>query len=129
MDDYGGDGGRGGRGVAGRTVEATDDDVDDTAELDAAQIAHHVLLRFAAHLHTIHLPCVCNSLPATIRQTEWLASRVVSVLDSGAEGPGFKSQSRRCRITVLKANCSDPLCLCSPSSEIGSNPLKRRGGN
>ena len=30
-----------------------------------------------------------------------LGSRVVSVLDSGAEGPGFKSQSRRCRITVL----------------------------
>jgi len=31
----------------------------------------------------------------------WLGSRVVSVLDSGAEGPGFKLQSRRCRITVL----------------------------
>ena len=31
----------------------------------------------------------------------WLGSRVVSVLDSGAEGPGFKSQPRRCRITVL----------------------------
>jgi len=28
-------------------------------------------------------------------------SRVVSVLDSGAEGPEFKSQSRRCRVTVL----------------------------
>jgi len=27
--------------------------------------------------------------------------RVVSVLDSGAEGPGFKSQLRRCRVTVL----------------------------
>ena len=25
-----------------------------------------------------------------------LGSRVVSMLDSGAEGPGFKSQSRRC---------------------------------
>jgi len=31
----------------------------------------------------------------------WLASRVVSVLDSGAEGPGSKSQPRRCRVTVL----------------------------
>ena len=30
----------------------------------------------------------------------WLGSRVVTVLDSGAEGPGFKSQSRRCRVTV-----------------------------
>jgi len=26
---------------------------------------------------------------------------VVSVLDSGAEGPGFKSQPRRCRLTVV----------------------------
>ena len=31
----------------------------------------------------------------------WLGSRVVSVLDSGAEGPGFKSQPRRYRVTVL----------------------------
>ena len=31
----------------------------------------------------------------------WLDSRVVSVLDSGAEGPGFKSQSRCCRVAVL----------------------------
>ena len=30
----------------------------------------------------------------------WLGSGVVSVLDSGAEGPGFKSQPRRCRVTV-----------------------------
>ena len=33
-------------------------------------------------------------------RTGWLGSRVVSVLDSGAERPGFKSQSRRCRVTV-----------------------------
>ena len=31
----------------------------------------------------------------------WLGSRVASVLDSGAEWPGFKSQPRRCRVTVL----------------------------
>jgi len=31
----------------------------------------------------------------------WLGSRVVSVLDSGEEGPGFKSQSRRSRVTVF----------------------------
>jgi len=31
----------------------------------------------------------------------WLGSRVVSVLDSGAVGPGFNSQPRRCRVTVL----------------------------
>ena len=27
--------------------------------------------------------------------------RVVSVLDTGADGPRFKSQPRRCRVTVL----------------------------
>ena len=32
---------------------------------------------------------------------EWLGSRVVSVLDSRAEWPGFKSHPRRCRVTVL----------------------------
>ena len=31
----------------------------------------------------------------------WLGSRVVIVLDSGAEGPEFKSQPLRCRVTVL----------------------------
>ena len=31
----------------------------------------------------------------------WLGSRVVSMLDSGAEGHGFNSQPRRCRVTVL----------------------------
>ena len=30
-----------------------------------------------------------------------LGSRVVSMLDSGAEGPGFKSQPRCCQATVL----------------------------
>jgi len=34
-------------------------------------------------------------------QRGWLGIRMVSVLDSVAEGPGLKSQSRRCRITVL----------------------------
>jgi len=31
----------------------------------------------------------------------WLGSRVVSVLDSGAVGPGFRLQTRRCLATVL----------------------------
>jgi len=39
--------------------------------------------------------------PNPITNLGWLGSRVVSVLDSGAEEPGFKSQSRRCRVTVL----------------------------
>jgi len=33
--------------------------------------------------------------------TTRLGSPVVNMPDSGAEGPGFKSQSRRCRVTVL----------------------------
>ena len=44
---------------------------------------------------TLSLP-ICLMLPPAR-----LGSRVVSVLDSGAEGPGFKSQSRRCPVTVL----------------------------
>jgi len=38
----------------------------------------------------------------TVLTRGWLGSRVVSVLDLGAEGPGFKSQSRRCQVTVLR---------------------------
>jgi len=37
----------------------------------------------------------------TMQSVGWLSSRVVSVLDSAAEGPGYKSQSRRCWVTVL----------------------------
>ena len=31
----------------------------------------------------------------------WLGSRAVSVLDSGAKEPGFRSPPRHCRVTVL----------------------------
>ena len=51
-----------------------------------------------------------------------------SMLDSGRKGPGFKSQPRRCRVTVL-GKCSHPSCLGSPRSEIGSSPLKGCEGN
>ena len=40
---------------------------------------------------------VSRAEPISLR----LGSRVVSALDSSAEGSGFKSQSRRCRATVL----------------------------
>ena len=56
-----------------------------------------------ASLGQLHRP-LC-SVPQTsswfITGHRWLGSRVVSVLTSGAEGPRFKSQSRRCRVTVL----------------------------
>jgi len=58
----------------------------------------------------------------------WLGSRVVSVLNSVAEQPGFKSQSRRCRVTVF-GKVFTPLCLCSPSSKNCSSPLKGCDGN
>jgi len=37
----------------------------------------------------------------TIWRLQWLSSQVVSMLDSGAEEPGFNSQLRRCRVKVL----------------------------
>jgi len=42
-----------------------------------------------------------SSISLCILGVGWLSSRVVSMLDSGTEGLGFKSQSRRCRVTVL----------------------------
>jgi len=52
-----------------------------------------------SHLVVVPVSSVTNCRRA---MTEgWLGSRVVSVLDSGAVGPGFKSQRRRCRVTVL----------------------------
>jgi len=58
----------------------------------------------------------------------WLGSRVVSVLDSGAEGPGFKSQSRRYRVTVLGKLFTSivPLFI---KQRNDSSPLKGCGGN
>ena len=47
------------------------------------------------------LPHIIHGFFAPPKSTGWLGSRVVSVLDSGAEGPRFKSQSRRCLVTVL----------------------------
>jgi len=44
---------------------------------------------------------IIHSIKSNIFLKWWLGSRVVSMLDSGAEGPGFKYQSRRCRVTVI----------------------------
>jgi len=46
---------------------------------------------------TLQLQCLRRSVHRVGR----LGSRVVSILDSGAEGLEFKSQSRCCRVTVL----------------------------
>jgi len=60
--------------------------------------------------------------------TGWLGSRVVSVLDSGAEGPGFKSQPRRYRVTVL-GKLFAPVVSLFTKQQIGSSPLKGCEGN
>jgi len=49
----------------------------------------------------IHAKCLLSNHHDSYSSRGWLGSRVVSVLDSGAEGPRFKSQLRRCRVTVL----------------------------
>ena len=43
----------------------------------------------------------CSHFPFELCWFWWLGSQVVSVLDSGSVGPVFKSQLRRCRVTVL----------------------------
>jgi len=49
------------------------------------------------------LTCRSGGLAASFRDAAdfLMCSRVVSVLDSGAVEPGFRSQPRRCRVTVL----------------------------
>jgi len=53
-------------------------------------------------IHNEHQPRTCNrnTFFQTYCTVWWLGSRVVSVLDSGAKGPGFKSQPRRCRVVL-----------------------------
>jgi len=54
--------------------------------------------------------------------------RVISVLDSGAEGPGFKSQPRRCCITVSD-KLFTPIVPVFIKLQIGSSPVKGCEGN
>ena len=53
---------------------------------------------------------------------------MVSVLDSGAERPGFKLQPRRCRVTVL-GKLLTPIVLLFTKQQNGSSPLKGCRGN
>jgi len=50
------------------------------------------------------------------------------VLDSGAEGPGFKLQPRRCRVTVL-GKLFIPIVPLFTKQQTGSSPLKGCEGN
>jgi len=50
---------------------------------------------------------VCQLSPKNciLWQMGWVSSRVVSVLDSGTEGPGFKLQSCRCLRQTVHTHC------------------------
>ena len=72
----------------------------------AKSAMHHCLVVVHCRTHWQFLAALTfrknNKISVIIvRTTGWLGSRVVSVLDSNAEGPEFESQSRRCRVTVL----------------------------
>ena len=75
---------------------------------------------------TIKRVCVCVCVFCI---DGWLGSRVVSVLDSGIEGPGFKSQPRRCRVTVLGKLFTPIVHLFTKQQNWYSSPLKGCGGN
>ena len=70
--------------------------------------------RWPLRLHTIYIG--------------WLGSRVVSVLDSGAEGPGFKSQLRRCQATVL-GKLFKPIVPLFTKQQNWQQPSRVAGGN
>ena len=58
-------------------------------------------LKTVDHFTDVKLPEKFGISLWVITKYGWLSSQVVSVLDSGAVGPGFKSHPRCCRVTVL----------------------------
>ena len=44
---------------------------------------------------------LASTLPPTVLVVDVKYEENLLFPDSGAEGPGFKSQSRRCRVTIL----------------------------
>ena len=64
--------------------------------------------------------CVCFRL-------WWLGSRMVSVLDSDAEGNGYKSQPRRCRVTVLGKLFTSIVPLFINQQKPVADPLRVAG--
>ena len=68
------------------------------ANADKFSVRSEAVIILRRHSRRICFVCIClsESWRDLVWLFGWLGSRVVSVLDSGAEGPGFKSQSRRC---------------------------------
>jgi len=81
------------REVVGQTVRQTHDSSDCCFNRFKAFGIHFALLFKTFYLLLFRL------------LTGWLGRRVVSVLDSGAEGPGLKSQSRRCLRQTVHTHC------------------------
>jgi len=61
----------------------------------------HFTQRSAAPFHILHFRILLSAFHILHYTNSSLGSRVVSMLDSGAQGPGLKSQPRRCRVTDL----------------------------
>jgi len=77
--------------------------------------------------------CSRSSMQILHRDTgpQWVARPVAKWLacwTQAQKGPG-SNRSRDAVGLQAVTNCSHPLCLCSPSSKIGSSPLKGCGGN
>jgi len=66
---------------------------------------------------------ICDFYCAIVAVVGWLGSQVVSMLDSGAEGPGFKAQPRCCQVTVLR-KLFTPIVPLFTKHKIGSSLLK-----
>jgi len=61
----------------------------------------HTRTHARTHTHAAVRETRCTAQPDSSPPAHPTGSRVVSVQDSGAVGPGFKLQPRRCRVTVL----------------------------
>ena len=90
--------------VASESLQAVQDRVSELAHEVHRETAKLVPLRHLKVRRTAPVR-LASRLSNILRQYTvpfgWFGSRVVSVLDTGAEGPGFKSQPRHCRVTVL----------------------------
>ena len=86
-----------------------------------ARVAHLIGPRYTTAFNETPQEGVNPSYRDTTTRNGWLGSRVVSVLDSDAEGPGFESQPRRCRVTVL-GKLLIPIVPLFTNSKIGSIP-------
>ena len=90
--------------VASESLQAVQDRVSELAHEVHRETAKLVPLRHLNVRRTAPVRLVSrlsNILRHYAVPFGWFGSRVVSVLDTGAEGPGFKSQPRHCRVTVL----------------------------